>query len=403
MSDPDTSAQTDPDLPSGPMLLPLDGWHRAHGGRMVEFAGYAMPVQYEGIIAEHLWTRSHAGLFDVSHMGQIVVSVEEGDLAEAEKALEALLPADLAALRPGRVRYSLLLAEDGGILDDLMVTRQPGGFYLVVNGACKWDDIAHLREYLPDEITLNHLDDHALLALQGPEAAQALASLGLLPEAADAPPVAELSFMQAACYRWQGRALWVSRSGYTGEDGYEISLEQDDAAALADALCAHPSVRPIGLGARDSLRLEAGLPLYGHDLTEETDPVSAGLGFAISQRRRAPIAEGGGGFPGASQILPLLTQGSATARVGLTIEGRMAAREGAEILDGERVVGRVTSGGFSPSLQRPIAMGQIATASAAPGTSLTIHARGKVLAATVVPLPFVPHRYHRNPQNGAKP
>ncbi len=397
VSDNDQNFENDPDIPEGPMLLPLDGWHRAKGGRMVEFAGYAMPVQYEGIIAEHLWTREQAGLFDVSHMGQLEVSGPEGDMDAAVAALEAVLPADLAALKPGRVRYSLLLGEDGGILDDLMVTNRGDHFYLVVNGATKWDDIAHLRENLPDAITLNHLDEHGLLALQGPKAAEALASLGLEPAGEGYPAPEGLGFMQAAPYWWQGRPLGISRTGYTGEDGFEISVRVEDVAALADALCAHPAVKPIGLGARDSLRLEAGLPLYGHDMTEANDPVSAGLGFAISKRRRAE-----GGFPGAIGIAALLAKGAPTSRVGLAIEGRMAAREGAEILDGDRPVGVVTSGGFSPSLGRPIAMGQVAFTHTAPGTALTINARGKLLAATVVDMPFVPHRYHRNLPKGAK-
>lgn len=363
-------------------LLPLDAWHRARGGRMVEFAGYWMPVQYEGIIAEHLWTRQSASLFDVSHMGQLVVS---GPGAGA--ALEALLPADLAALKSGHIRYSLLLNEDGGILDDLMVTRLSGGedeaFYLVVNGATKWDDIAHLRDLLPDEITLNHLADQALLALQGPKAAEALDRL--LPGAAGG-----LRFMQSAEAEWQGVRLSVGRSGYTGEDGFEVSLPASHAEAFAEALCAQPDVRPAGLGARDSLRLEAGLPLYGHDLSEETDPVSAGLAFALSKRRRAE-----GGFPGAERVLGLLASGTPLRRVGLRLDGRMAAREGATVLAEGREVGRVTSGGFSPSLEHPIAMAFVEAASAAPGTELSIENRSKRLTARVVPMPFVPHRYFR--------
>jgi len=375
------------DAPTEPLALPLDSWHRARGARMVPFASYLMPVQYEGIIAEHLWTRAHAGLFDVSHMGQLAVS---GAGVEAEAALEALLPADLAALKLGGLRYSLLLAEDGGILDDLMVTRGPDGFDLVVNGATKWDDIAHLREHLPDAVTLSHRDEQALLALQGPEAAVALAALGLVPATPGVVPVEALGFMRAGAYLWQGRALGVSRSGYTGEDGFEISCRSAEAQALAEALCAQPQVKPIGLGARDSLRLEAGLPLYGHDLTPATDPVSAGLGFAISKRRRAE-----GGFPGAARILALLAQGAPATRVGLAIEGRMAAREGAVVLAGATPVGTVTSGGFAPSLERPIAMAMVASAHATPGTRLAIEVRGRPLAAQVVPLPFVPHKYIR--------
>ena len=367
----------DDDAPTEPLALPLDAWHRARGGRMVEFAGYWMPVQYEGIIAEHLWTREHAGLFDVSHMGQLTVA-GEGAVA----ALEALLPADISALKPGRQRYSLLLDEQGGILDDLMVTNRGDHFYLVVNGAMKWDDIGHLREFLPDEITLNHLDEQALLALQGPQAAEALAVL--------VPGAAQLKFMEAAVLDWNGVALGVSRSGYTGEDGFEISVPAEAAEAFAEALCADPCVKPIGLGARDSLRLEAGLPLYGHDLSEETDPVSAGLAFAISSRRRDD-----GGFMGAVPTLAALADGPMRLRVGLALEGRQAAREGALVFDGETEIGRVTSGGFSPSLNRPIAMAYVGIAHAGAGTALSIDVRGKRLAATVAAMPFVPHRYHR--------
>jgi aminomethyltransferase len=370
----------------GPRELPLDVWHRARGARMVEFAGYRMPVQYaEGIIAEHLWTRENAGLFDVSHMGQLGVAGKG-----AVEALESLLPGDIAALKPGRMRYSLLLGENGGILDDLMVTFTGHDYALVVNGATKWDDIAHLHEHLPETVTLSHLDDHALLALQGPKAVDALSSLGLSPAHADGASLRELKFMQAGVYDWGGRRLSVSRSGYTGEDGFEISVEDDDVVALADALCDRPEVKPIGLGARDSLRLEAGLPLYGHDLTERTDPVSAGLAFAISKRRRAE-----GGFPGAERILALLEGGAPAARIGLVVDGRMAAREGAHVFVGERQVGQVTSGGFSPSLQQPIAMAYVDSALAVEGAALELEARGRRLTARVAPLPFVPHRYQR--------
>ena len=376
------------EAPVGPELLPLDAWHRARNARMVPFAGYEMPVQYVGefggIIAEHLWTRAHAGLFDVSHMGQLMVSGEG-----AAEALEALLPGDISALKPGRIRYSLLLAEDGGILDDLMVTNVTApdapapAYYVVVNGATKWDDIAHLREYLPDEITLSLLDDRALLALQGPEAAQALDKV--IPGA-----TADLKFMQGTSREWRGVAVGIGRSGYTGEDGFELSVPDSHVEQLADALCALEEVRPVGLGARDSLRLEAGLPLYGHDLTPETDPVSADLTFAISKRRREE-----GGFPGAERILAALEAGPARKRVGLALEGRMAAREGAVVFAGDRQVGIVTSGVFSPSLERPIAMGYVDADRAAPGIALEIDVRGRRIPARVVPLPFVPHRYHR--------
>ncbi len=388
-------ASDDPDFdadapPEGPLTLPLDAWHRARGARMVEFAGYWMPVQYEGIIAEHLWTRESAGLFDVSHMGQLNVSGANGDLGGWAQALEALLPGDISALKPGRVRYSLLLAEGGGILDDLMVTNAGDHGYLVVNGATKWDDIGHLREHLPDEIGLRHLDEEALLALQGPKAAAVLAGIGIKGTIDGYPLPWEFPFMQAGPFDWNGVPLGISRTGYTGEDGFEISVSGEYAAALADALCATPEVKPIGLGARNSLRLEAGLPLYGHDLSEDTDPVSAGLSFAISKRRREE-----GGFPGAERILGLLAEGANTVRIGLALEGKMAAREGALVFAGDAEVGRVTSGGFSPSLQHPIAMAYVDTAHAAPGTRLELDNRGRRLAATVVPLPFVPHRYHR--------
>jgi aminomethyltransferase len=363
--------------------LPLDAWHRSHGARMVGFAGYEMPIQYEGILAEHEWTRHHAGLFDVSHMGQLMVTGEG-----AAEALEALLPADISSLKPGRIRYSLLLAEDGGILDDLMVTNVTGeggepAYYLVVNGATKWDDIGHLREHLPDEITLTHLDERALLALQGPEAAAALERI--MRGVTD-----QLGFMQAVEFEFGELHLMIARSGYTGEDGFEISIAAEHAERLADRLCAEIEVKPIGLGARDSLRLEAGLPLYGHDLTPETDPVSAGLEFAVSKARRKQ-----GGFPGAERILKLLDEGAPTRRVGLALEGRIAAREGAAVFAGDEQVGTVTSGGFSPTLGHPIAMAYVDAAHASEGTVLELEVRGKRLPARVVPMPFVPDRYHR--------
>ena len=367
----------DEEVDLGPGTLPLDQWHRDRGGRMVELAGYWMPVQYEGIIAEHLWTRSSAGLFDVSHMGQLFVSGEG-----AQAALESVLPIDLATLGGGSVRYSLLLDDNGGILDDLMVSRWNDGFYLVVNGATKWDDIATLRDLLPDEVTLNHLDDRALFALQGPQAAAVLER--------HAPGVSALVFMKGGHFQLAGCEAWISRSGYTGEDGFEISVSASDASRIADLLCGEAEVKPIGLGARDSLRLEAGLPLYGHDMTPDFEPVEAGLGFGINKRRRSE-----GGFPGAERIQRVLVDGPARQRVGLVLDGRMAAREGAVVLADGKAVGVVTSGGFSPSLERPIAMAYVPAECAAAGTALEIEMRGKRLAATVTSMPFVPHRYHR--------
>jgi len=379
------SDDTETEFEAATGTLPLDAWHRARGARMVEFAGYWMPIQYEGIVAEHLWTREHAGLFDVSHMGQLEISGEG-----QEAAMEAVLPIDLSTLKPGRQRYSLLLDDNGGVLDDLMVTNAAHHFYLVVNGATKWDDIGHLREHLPDEITLTHLEDDALLALQGPEAAQALARLEFEPMNEGWPRAEEMVFMEAGPFTWNGVSLRVSRSGYTGEDGYEISVPAAHAEALAEALCAQPEVKPIGLGARDSLRLEAGLPLYGHDLSPEISPIEAGLTFGINKRRRTE-----GGFPGADRIRRELAEGTSRKSVGLTLEGRLPAREGAEVYAGNAKVGTVTSGGFSPSLGHPIAMAIVETAHSAAGTALEIEVRGKRLTATVGAMPFVPHNYYR--------
>jgi aminomethyltransferase len=358
--------------------LPLDAWHRARGARMVPFAGYHMPVQYEGVIAEHLWTRANAGLFDVSHMGQLTF---HGDRVDA--ALETLMPGDLQILKDGRLRYSMLLDEEGGILDDLMATRRGDHFYVVVNGATKHGDIAQFERRLPKGIVLDHMKEQALLALQGPRAAEVLEAL--------APGVSELSFMQGGAFTIAGHHAWISRSGYTGEDGFEISINANVAGAVADALTANEAVKPIGLGARDSLRLEAGLPLYGHDLDTHTTPVMADLQFAIGKRRRAE-----GGFPGAARVQKELAEGPARMRVGLLPEGRAPAREGAEIraTDGS-VIGKVTSGGFGPSVNGPIAMGYVAPRFAEPGTPVVLVVRGKELVAKVVPLPFVPHRYHR--------
>ncbi|HEX7694623.1 MAG TPA: glycine cleavage system aminomethyltransferase GcvT, partial [Sphingomonas sp.] len=317
--------------------LPLDAWHRARGGRMVPFAGYHMPVQYEGIMAEHLWTRDSAGLFDVSHMGQLLLS---GDNIDEE--LEKLIPADVKGVALGQQKYSLLLADNGGILDDLMFTRWPGGIYMVVNGAVKYDDIAHLREHLPDEITINHLDDRALLALQGPKAFDALKR-----HVTGDYPLDGLVFMKGGRFEIAGVDAYISRSGYTGEDGFEISIPADAAEKIADLLCAEPEVKPIGLGARDSLRLEADLPLYGHDLDPETTPLMAALGFAVASKRRREEAN----FPGAERILLEREQGPVVKRVGLLVEGRQPVREGAAVLDADgSEVGKVTSGGFAPTI-----------------------------------------------------
>lgn len=371
---------------SAPETLPLDRWHRDAGARMVPFAGYDMPLQYEGVMAEHLWTRENAGLFDVSHMGQLLLT---GDGVSA--ALECLVPGNITALKPGHIRYTLLLAKDGGILDDLMVTNishdAVESLYLVVNGATKHDDIRYLRANLPGSVTIEHLDEQALLALQGPKAAAALERI--LPGVTD-----NLYFMQGSSRDWNGAAIGIGRSGYTGEDGFELSLPAGQVAALANALIEMEEVKPVGLGARDSLRLEAGLPLYGHDMDADILPVEAGLNFALSKARREDR-----NFAGAERVLAQYPDKAKKKRVGLTIEGRQPVREGAVIIDdaGE-TIGAVTSGGFSPSLQRPIAMAYVPAALAQNGTGVTALQRGKRVMCTVTAMPFISHNYHRKPK-----
>jgi aminomethyltransferase len=357
--------------------LALDSWHRARGARMVPFAGYEMPVQYEGIMAEHLWTRENAGLFDVSHMGQLFVHGRGVDAA-----LERIMPGDFRGAKDMKPKYSLLLNEEGGIIDDLMATRRGEDFYIVVNGATKYGDIEYMRARL-GEVMIDHMREQALLALQGPRAAEVLD--------AAIPGVANLGFMEGGPFRAFGHPLWISRSGYTGEDGFEISIPAIAAETLADWLVADERVKPIGLGARDSLRLEAGLPLYGHDLDQKMTPVMAGLTFAINKRRRAD-----GDFAGAMRILAEMENGPVEQRVGFEVDGRQPVREGARVLDGEgNEVGSITSGGFSPSLQRPIAMGYVARHLAELGTALKLEQRSKLFDARVTNMPFVPHRYYR--------
>jgi aminomethyltransferase len=333
-------------------------------------------------MAEHLWTRESAGLFDVSHMGQMLLS---GD--GVDEALEALIPADVKGLTLGAQRYSLLLDEGGGILDDLMISRWPGGIYMVVNGATKYDDLAHLREHLPDAVTINHLDDRALLALQGPQAFVVLKR-----HVEGEYPLEALTFMRGGRFTIAGVDAYISRSGYTGEDGFEISIPAEAAEQVASLLADEPEVKPIGLGARDSLRLEADLPLYGHDLDTEVTPIMAGLGFAIGSKRRREAAD----FPGATRILMEREQGPVAKRVGLIVEGRQPVREGAAVVDDDdSEIGKVTSGGFAPTLGAPIAMAYVPAALATAGTVVRIAQRGKVHRATVAAMPFVPHRYVR--------
>lgn len=355
------------------LALPLDSLHRELGARMVSFAGYSMPIQFEGIIAEHNWTRAQAGLFDVSHMGQLVFAATD------DVALETLLPGDIIGLKPGVLRYSMLLNDSGGILDDLMVTRRDDDLYMVVNGATKHDDLSVFRAA---GLNPQYRDDWALLALQGPQAVAVLERF--------APGVAGLSFMRGGAFALLGVPAWISRSGYTGEDGFEISVPNEVAELVARTLLNEAEVKPIGLGARDSLRLEAGLPLYGHDLTPAITPVEAGLAFAISKRRKVE-----GGFPGAARVLDQLLNGAPKRRVGLKVEGRLPAREGASVVAAQGVVGTVTSGGFGPALGAPIAMAMVDAAHAADGTALGIDVRGRILDATVVPMPFFPKSYVR--------
>jgi aminomethyltransferase len=381
-------AETASEASDTPLLrTPLHERHVLAGARMVPFAGYDMPVQYrDGIMAEHLWTRSSAGLFDVSHMGQAFLVGPDHETAA--RALEALIPADIVNLAPGRQRYSQLLDEEGGILDDLMVTRSPdteedGVLFLVVNAGGKTADYAHIASRLPQGVKLVTAGHRALVALQGP-AAEAVVC-------AYEPSLADMAFMSVRSVRLNGIAVNISRSGYTGEDGYEISVNESRAGELWDLLAADPRVKPIGLGARDSLRLEGGLCLYGHDIDTTTSPIESGLAWSIQKRRREE-----GGFPGAARIQRELAEGPSRKRVSILPEGRQPAREGAEIAAGDgRIIGRVTSGGFGPSLNGPLAMGYVESAYAAPGTKLNLMVRGKPLPAAVTALPFIPNRFKR--------
>jgi len=374
----------EPVAPGTLRQTPLAAAHRRRGARMVPFAGYEMPLQYQGIVAEHLWTRTNAGLFDVSHMGQIFL--EGGNHTAVAAALERLVPADIAGLAPGRIRYTQLIAASGGIIDDLMVTRpqrEDGRLILVVNASRKAIDEAWLRENLPPAIAVDPQNELALLALQGPGAAEVMGRLS--------QPAQELAFMTAMDANLSGIAARVSRSGYTGEDGFEISLEADDAEALFDLVLGDEKVRPIGLGARDSLRLEAGLCLYGQDIDESTSPIEAGLSWSIPARRRQDCD-----FIGANRIAQELARGVARRRVGLTPQGRVPVRHGSAIRDGkEAEIGTVTSGGFSPSLGVPIAMGYVASALADAGTVVAVSVRDKGIPSVITRLPFVPHRYKR--------
>jgi len=381
-----------PDDPTPTPLhpIPLDAWHRRHGARMVAFAGYSMPVQYDlngdlaarckgGVLAEHLHTRSHAGLFDVSHMGQAMLT---GPNVAA--ALERLVPGDISGLKPGRQRYTLLTNEAGGIIDDLMVARLgENRLFLVANASRKDVDFTHLATNLPEIVTLTPLEDRALLALQGPDSAAVMQRLS--------PDASTLPFMGIADTTVDGINCLVSRSGYTGEDGFEISVQASDAEPLAETLVRQPEVVPVGLGARDSLRLEAGLCLYGNDLDELTSPIEAGLTWVIGKRRKLDW-----NFPGGLVMRDQFDNGPNRRRVGIRPDGRAPARAQTTVMaeDGTEA-GGITSGGFGPSVNGPIAMGYVRKDLAADGTRLILIVRGKSIPATVVPLPFIPHRYIR--------
>ena len=358
--------------------------HVKLGARMVPFAGYDMPVQYPaGILAEHNWTRQNAGLFDVSHMGQCLI--EGASFDAVAKAMETLVPADVLSLKPRQQRYSQFLDEAGGTLDDLMITRhaKDGTLYVVVNAGRKEHDYGWMQRHLPPGVTLTRRDDLSLVALQGPKAEEALAKL--------APAVKDIPFMHYADVEIGGIKAQVSRSGYTGEDGFEISVANADAERLWTLLLSDPLVKPVGLGARDSLRLEGGLCLYGHELDDTISPVEADLVWSIQKRRRAE-----GGFIGAARVQKELSSGTARKRVGIRPEGRAPARDGTVITDqAGREIGKVTSGGFGPSVNGPIAMGYVETASAAPGTKINLVVRGTAMPAAIVSLPFIPNRFKR--------
>jgi len=365
------------------------------GGKIVPFAGYEMPVQFpQGILKEHLHTRAAAGLFDVSHMGQAILHLENasGDAEARHDAMagliETLVPGEIKALKPGQIRYTLLLTDKGGIRDDFMVTRPAdlkfaGTLFLVVNAGTKDGDFAHIAAKLKSRARLERLDDRALIALQGPKAVEVLERI--------VPGVAAMSFMTMHPFAWERRTLFISRSGYTGEDGYEISVPDEIATAFARVLLADANVAPIGLGARDSLRLEAGLCLYGHDIDETTTPVEANLTWAIGKRRKMEK-----NFPAAEIIMGQLFDGAKRTRVGIKPDGRAPAREGTEIVDANgTLVGRITSGGFGPSVNGPIAMGYVRSDLAKDGTPLGLVVRGQTLPARVAPMPFIPKRFHK--------
>lgn len=370
--------------------VPLHDLHVALGGKIVPFAGYEMPVQFSaGVLREHLHTRGAAGLFDVSHMGQIVLRPKSGKVEDAARALERLVPQDIVAVKPGRQRYAQFTNDEGGILDDLMVANFGDHLFLVVNAACKIEDEALLRAHLSDVCTIEPLSDRALIALQGPKAVDVLAEI--------APSLPAMKFMDAGLHRVLDTDCFVSRSGYTGEDGFEISVPAAEVKRLAVNLLSEPAVIPIGLGARDSLRLEAGLCLYGHDIDTTTTPVDGALEWSVQKSRRNSGARAGR-FPGADIILKQFESGASRRRVGLKAEGRAPVREGAPLFadqTSQEKIGSVTSGGFGPSINAPVAMGYAPSSLAADGTTVFAEVRGQRLPMRIAPMPFVPHNYKR--------
>ncbi|MEP3197830.1 MAG: glycine cleavage system aminomethyltransferase GcvT [Lentilitoribacter sp.] len=372
------------------LKTPLYDFHVECGAKLVPFAGYEMPVQYPlGVMNEHKHCRASAGLFDVSHMGQVLIKPKSGNIEDACLALETLVPMDICALKPGRQRYAFFTNEKGGILDDLMVANRGDHLFLVVNAACKDADIAHMQKHLSETCEISVIEDRALIALQGPDAEKVLSSL--------IPSMADLKFMDVVIVDYDGMELWLSRSGYTGEDGYEISILSDDASAFVSKLAADELVEPIGLGARDSLRLEGGLCLYGNDIDETTTPVEAALTWAIQKARRAGGAREGG-FPGADTILAQFENGADRKRVGLLPEGRAPMRAGTKLFASETSsdeIGEITSGGFGPSVNSPVSMGYITTEFSNEGTKVFAEVRGKRLPATIAKMPFVAANFKR--------
>ena len=372
------------------LKTPLYDFHVECGAKLVPFAGYEMPVQYPlGVMNEHKHCRTKAGLFDVSHMGQVLIKPKSGNIEDACLALETLVPMDICALKPGRQRYAFFTNGEGGILDDLMVANRGDHLFLVVNAACKDADIAHMRKYLSETCDISVIENRALVALQGPDAEKVLSSL--------MPSMTDLKFMDVVIVEHDGVELWVSRSGYTGEDGYEISVPADNASSFVFKLADNDLVEPIGLGARDSLRLEGGLCLYGNDIDETTTPVEAALTWAIQKARRAGGAREGG-FPGADKILAQFENGADRKRVGFLPEGRAPMRASTKLFASETSsdeIGEITSGGFGPSVNSPVSMGYISTKFSDEGTKVFAEVRGKRLPATIAKMPFVAANFKR--------